>query len=50
MKQFGVLIIVATTVAACDDQQSIWYKSGASQSDYQTDAYECERDTLMRQS
>ena len=37
----GVLLVVA----ACAQPETQWVKSGATQADFQRDAYECERDT-----
>lgn len=46
MNRYGILFLVLALVA-CQDEARVWYKGGASQSDYQRDTYECERDTRM---
>jgi len=47
MKRFGTLCLFLIGTSACQNEPNVWYKAGASQSDYQKDAYECERDTRM---
>ena len=46
MKVRGSLVLLFT-LSACQSDSAVWYKGGASESDYQRDTYECERDTRM---
>lgn len=45
---FGLLVgLVMSITSACQIDQDVWYRGGASQADYERAAYECERDTRM---
>ena len=47
MKRLKLLSAFALAVGACQAEPGVWYKGGASESDYQRDTYECERDRQM---